>query len=349
MPIVVLALLGLPEVLMKDNALAVGVITVLIGLRACVGAAAEEAPVLERVRTIPLRGTAGRLDHMALDARGDRLFIANLSNNSLDVVDLRAGRLVKQVPGQHKIQGVAYVGDLDRIFVGNGADGVCNVFDGKSYERVGSVKLPGADNVRYDPRTRRVWVGHAEKSLSALDARSLEVKATVELPGPPEAFQIDPGSPRLYVNVLSPSRVAVVDTDRAAVVAVWPLTRAQANYPLAFDREGRRLFVGCRRGPMVVVLDATSGKEVAAVDIPGDTDDLFFDARRKRLYASCGAGKLAVLHQVDPDHYEPLQTLPTAKLARTCFFDPGGGRLFLPVPRQPGRENPELWVYQTRP
>src|SRR5206468_2403962 len=128
--------------------------------------------------TIPLKGAAGRVDHLALDAKGGRLFIANLSNNSLDVVDLRAGALVKQIPGQGKAQGVAYAPDLDRIFVGCGADGVCNAFDGRTYRLLRSLRLPDADNVRYDPRTRRVYVGHAERALIAFDAESYEVKGT---------------------------------------------------------------------------------------------------------------------------------------------------------------------------
>src|SRR5262249_37047890 len=82
-------------------------------------AAAAEPKTLALVSVSPLKGEPGRLDHLALDARGQRLFVANLSNNSLDVIDLKAGKLVRQIPGQRKIQGVAYVPDTDRVFVGN--------------------------------------------------------------------------------------------------------------------------------------------------------------------------------------------------------------------------------------
>ena len=103
-------------------------------------ALAAEPATLELVQTIPLKGAAGRLDHLAIDTKHGRLFIANLSNDSLDVVDLKAGKLVKQVPGQRKIQGVAYAADLDRIFAGNGTGGECNVFDGKDYMLLKSIK-----------------------------------------------------------------------------------------------------------------------------------------------------------------------------------------------------------------
>jgi DNA-binding beta-propeller fold protein YncE len=314
---------------------------------------AQSAPAdpasLELVQTIPLKGAAGRLDHLALDAKGGRLFIANLSNNSLDVVDLKSGKLVKQIPDQQKIQGVAYVPEVDRIFVGNGKDGVCNVFDGKNYELARSIKLEDADNVRYDPRTKQVFVTHAENALSAIDPKKLEVKATIKLSGAPEAFQLDPTQPRLYVNIPKPSQVAVVDTEKNEVVAKFPLTLAEANYPLAFDAKGGRLFVGCRKKPMVVVLDAKTGKEVASVEIPADIDDLFFDAKRERLYASCGAGFLAVLQRKGADRYEVVERIDTGKLARTCLFDPESGRLYVPVPRQEGKDSLELRVFQAKP
>src|SRR5262249_3883716 len=150
----------------------------------------------ELVQTIALRGPAGRLDHLALDPKHSRLFVANLANNSLDVVDLKAGRLLRQIPGQKKIQGIAYDLDLDRIFVGNGDDGVCNAFDARSYALFNSLKLPGANNVRYARRTRQVYVSHAEKSLTAFDAKTFEVTATIRLPASPKAFQLDPSRPR---------------------------------------------------------------------------------------------------------------------------------------------------------
>jgi DNA-binding beta-propeller fold protein YncE len=310
--------------------------------------AASDRPGLELVQKIALKGRPGRLDHLALDAKGHRLFVANLSNNSLDVVDLKAGKLVKQIPDQRKIQGVAYAPDLDRIFVGNGASGLCNVFDGKDYKLLKAVKLDDADNVRYDARVHRVYVGHADKALAVLDAKTLEVLADIKLPGPPEAFQLEKGRPRLYLNTPSPAQVVVVDTVMNKVVGRYPLTRAGGNYPLALDEAGRRVFVGCRRKPMVVVLAADTGKELTAVEIPGDTDDLIFDGKRQRLYASCGAGFLAVIRKAQAGRYELEEKIPTAKLARTCLFEPESGRLYLPVPRQSGQQGPEVWVYQAR-
>jgi DNA-binding beta-propeller fold protein YncE len=312
-------------------------------------AAGDEPASLELVQTIPLKGAPGRLDHMAIDRQHARLFVANLSNNSLDVVDLKAGKLVKQIPDQKKIQGIAYAPDLDRIFVGNGIGGECNVFDGQDCRLLHSVRLPGADNVRYRAAAHTVYVGHADRGLSAIDARTYEVKAQMKLPGSPEGFQLERGRPRLYMNTVEPTRLVLVDTDKNEVLNIYPVTLADRAYPMALDEAHHRVFLGCRNKPSVVVVDTESGKEVASVPIPEDIDDLFYDVKNKRLYASCGSGFLAVLRQVDADHYEPLERIATVKLARTCFFDPDGGRLYLTVPRQDDQDGPSIRVYRTRP
>ena len=306
---------------------------------------------LELVRKIKLHGRPGKkLDHMALDAKRDRLFVANMANRTLDVIDLKAGKLLKEVPGQKGIQGCTYAPDLDRVFVGLGVGGFCNAFDGATYKLLKSVPFPrDADNVRYDPRHKVVYVAHVEDRLGILDAKTFKVLADLNLPSFPESLTLERDRPLMYLNTPATNKILVFDTARRKVVRTYALTRAGANYPLAVDEASRRLFVGCRKPPAVVVLDSESGKEVAAVPIRGDIDDLFYDARRKRLYASCGEGALVVLRQIDADRYEALARLPTAKLARTCLFDAERGRLFLAVPRQPGWEGPEIWVYRARP
>jgi DNA-binding beta-propeller fold protein YncE len=308
----------------------------------------ESSKRLELVQTISLQGKAGRLDHLALDGKGQRLFVANLSNNSLDIVDLKAGKLLKQIPGQGKIQGVAYAPHLDRIFVGNGEDGVCNAFDGKDYSLLKSVKLPDADNVRYDAKSARIYVTHAENALAVIDAKALKALSTVKLPGPPEAFQLDPTKPRIFLNCTSPSEVEVIDTKKGEVTASYRLERAKANYPLALDAENHRVFVGCRQPPVVLVLDAKTGKEVTRIDIPGDIDDLFHDAKRKRLYAICGEGFVAVIEQGDGERYKSVERIATAKKARTGLFDPETGLLYVVLPAHDDK-GPEVQVYQAKP
>jgi DNA-binding beta-propeller fold protein YncE len=315
-------------------------------------AAAAEPPPLERVRTIDLKGPVGGMDHLAIDAKRGRLFVANTVNNTLDIVDLKTGKLLKQIPGQGRIRGIDYSPDADRVFVGNGTGGVCNTFDGDGYELIKSVPLGvDADNVRYNPRTQRIYIVHADTELSVIDGKDFTLRSPIALPKSLGAFRLESGRPRMYVNAKA-GQVVAIDTAKDEVVGRFPVAPAGVNAAVAIDEPDRRLFVGCRKNPSLVVMDSDTGKIVASVPIPGDVDDLSFDARRKQIYASCGDGAIAVIRQVDADQYESLGTVPTVKGARTSVFNPEDGQLYLAVPRRtdrPEQENPEVWIYRPRP
>jgi DNA-binding beta-propeller fold protein YncE len=302
---------------------------------------------MQRVQTIALKGKAGNLDHLTIDQKRQRLFVANKANNTLDIVDLAAGKLLKQISGQQAIQGLAYASDLDRIYAGLGGKGLFNIFNGETYKLVGTHKFQDdSDNVRYDPQTRQVFVAHAENSLAIVDAASFAVKNDVKLPGDAEGFQIDGNL--LYVAIPTPSQVAVVDPQAGSVTQNYPIKAAETATPLAIDSANKRLFIGCRKPPTLVVMDAASGKEVATAPIAGDVDDVSYDPSRKQLYVSCGEGSLVVIHQTDADHYEVSEKLATAPGAKTSLFVPETNRLYLAVPRQPDKSAAEVWVYQLR-
>jgi DNA-binding beta-propeller fold protein YncE len=307
---------------------------------------------LERVRTIALEGPVGGLDHLAVDARRGRLFVANTANDSLDVVDLKAGKLLKQVPGQGRIRGIDYSPEVDKVFVGDGTGGVSNTFDAESYELTRSVPLGGdADNVRYNPRTRRLYVVHADTELSVIDTRNFTLRSPIALPKNLGAFKLEKQRPRMYVNAKE-GQIVVIDTEKDEILDRFPVAPSGGNAAVAIDEPNHRLFVGCRTNPAMVVMDSDTGKIVASIPIPGDVDDLSYDSARRRIYVSCGAGAIAVIGQRDPDHYESLATITTVKRARTSIFNPEDGCLYLAVPRlaeRPEQKAPEIWVYRARP
>jgi DNA-binding beta-propeller fold protein YncE len=308
------------------------------------------AAELELVQTITLKGKAGNLDHLALDAKRDRLLVANKANNTLDVVDLKAGTLLKQVPNQTGIQGIAIAPDLNRVFVGLGTNGLCNVLDAETYKAVKTIKFADdADNVRYNPKTQLVYVAHAEQSLGVISAKTSALKKDIKLPGAAEGFQLEEKRALLYLNTPSPSQVVVINTEDNEVVKSYPVKMAGGGHPLALDEANHRAFIGCRKEPMIVVMDTETGQELGGAPIPGGIDDLFFDAGRKRLYASCADGFLVVLKQLDADHVEVVEKIETVKGARTCLSVPEAGRIYLAVPRQEGKDGPEIRVYQTKP
>jgi hypothetical protein len=306
-------------------------------------------PSLELIQTITLKGKEGKLDHLALDAKRERLFLANTINGTLDIVDLKAGKLLKQITRQTGIQGIAYAGDLDKIFVGLGGGGLCNVFAGENFLPLETIKFSGdSDNVRYDPSTHLTFVAHDEKALGVIDAKTYSVSPDIKLPGSAEGFQIESARPRLYLSVPSPSQVLVIDTVKKAIVSTYPIKMASGGHPLVLDEKNKRIFVGCRTEPMIVVLDSESGKELTSIPIPKDIDDLHYDSKRKKLYASCGEGFLTVVRQETPDKYEVEDKIATVKQAKTSLYDPETDRLYLAVPRQPNQDGPEIRVYKVK-
>jgi hypothetical protein len=304
---------------------------------------------LELVQTIVLKGKPGGLDHVAIDVKRERLFVANKVNNTLDIVDLKAGKLLEQKPNQTGIQGIAYAADLDKIFVGLGTQGLCNVIDGQSYKLLKTIKFKDdADNVRYNSATHLVYVAHAEKMLGVIDAKTYEVKADIKLPDTAEGFEMEAKRPIMYLNVPAVNQVAVIDTEKNEVVKTYPTKLAGGGHPLALDEANKRIYVGCRKEPKVIVMDSESGKELSAADVAGGIDDMWLDAKRKRLFASCGDGFLVVLKQADADHLEVVEKIETPKGAKTCLYVPETGRLYLAVPRQEGKDGPEIRIYQVK-
>jgi hypothetical protein len=306
---------------------------------------AQEGALLRLVQTIPLPHVEGRIDHMAVDLHGQRLFVAALGNNTLEVLDLQAGTHLHTITGLHEPQGVVVLPESNTIVITNGHTGACDLFDGTSFQHRNTITLASdADNVRYDAATHTLYVGYGAGALGLIDATRAQRLGDIPLQGHPEAFQLEQAGSRIFVNVPSAHQVAVVDRATRAVSTTWPLQGAEANFPMALDEAQHRLFVGTRTPPLLLVLDTESGKEMARVPSVGDADDLFYDAPHRRLYIAGGAGSLSIVAQEDTDHYTPVATLPTAAGARTALWVPERGRLYLAVPHR-GAQGAEIRVY----
>jgi DNA-binding beta-propeller fold protein YncE len=288
-----------------------------------------------RVVGIPLPQVRGRIDHMAVDLKGQRLFVAALGNNTLEVIDLKKGERVASVAGFNEPQGVVFIPESGRVVVANGGDGAVTFLDGASLKPAQTVRTGGdADNVRYDAARGRVYVGYGDGALAVLTTEGERV-GDVPLGGHPESFQFDGG--RVYVNVPSRREIAVVDADKLKVVEAWPVSAAAANYPMALDAAHHRLFVATRRPPRLLVYDTGTGRQVATVEAGGDSDDIFYDGAGGRVYASFGEGALFIYEQLDPDRYRLAGKVPTADGARTAFFSPELRRLFVAAPARADR------------
>jgi len=324
-------------------------VTLLAAVPFIVAPRAPESNALRQVRAIPLPNVEGRIDHMSVDVQTQRLFVAALGNNTVEVVDLRAGKRLTSITGLREPQGVFFVPKENKLFVANGDDGTCRVFDGSSYKLLQTVHFQSdADNVRYDATPNQIYVGYGEGTLGVLDAASGKMLAETALPAHPESFRLEESGPRIFVNLPNANHtIAVVDRAKRSVIATWQL-EAQANFPMALDEADHRLLVVTRRPPLLVVLNTESGKQVASYPTVGDADDAFYDAAHKRVYVSGGEGFIDVFDQDGPDDYKPSSRIPTASGARTSLFVPELNRLYLAVPHR-ANQKAEIRIYEAAP
>lgn len=307
---------------------------------------AQQNPLLHLAATIPLPDVRGRIDHFGIDMKGKRLFMSALGNNTVEVFDLRANKRLDTITGLHEPQGTTYVPGANKIYVANGGDGTVRVFDGTTYKLLRVLHFSSdADDTRYDAETRRVYVGYGDGAVAAIDTADDKVLGEIRVPAHPEAYEVEKGGKRIFINVPNAHEIAVGDWSRKQAVAHWGLGTYAANFPMAFDARDHRLFVVTRRPPQLLVIDSESGTIVAHTAAVGDSDDLWYDAHRKRIYISGGEGFISVIEQWDADHYVPLEKIPTAPGARTSFFSPGLARLYLAVPRRDSQKA-ELRVYE---
>ena len=304
-------------------------------LASLIGVAAG-AESLRLKSTVPLPGVKGRFDHFATDTNRHRIFVAALGNNTVEVIDAAAVRRLHTITGLHKPTGVVFLPEANRLFVANGDDGTLKVFDGTSYELIKSIGgVDDADNVRYDGKTRLLYVGYGEGALGIIDAQKIEQAGSIKLKAHPESVQLEQTGPRIFVNVPDAKQIAVVDREQRAVIATWPMEKFQANFPMALDEANHRLFIGCRKPARLVVLDTATGQAIADLPMSGDTDDLFWDGARRRIIASCGEGFIDVWSELE-GKFQLSQRIATRSGARTSWYSAVAGELFLTMPERSG-------------
>ena len=308
-------------------------------------AAHAQAKTLQLTQTIRLPGVEGRIDHMELDATSDRLFVCALGNNTVEVLDLRKGERIHSITGLGAPQGIAYIPELNRIFVANDKGGICKIYDGKSFQAVGRLDFKDdADNVRYDSPTKKIYVGFGSGGIGVVNAVDGKQIGSIKLSAHPEAFELEKNGKRIFVNVPNSRHVAVIDRNKSEVVATWKTDLAFANFPMALDEANHRLFVGCRLPSKLVVLNTESSDVVAKIDISGDPDDVFYDSKRHRIYAICGAGKIDIIEQTNANTYKGSGKIDTANGARTGLFVPERDTMFVAVPHR-GSQKAEVRTY----
>jgi len=306
--------------------------------------AAFAAPPLALEKSIPLPDVKGGFDLMAVDVPGQRLFLCAEENNTVEVIDLAAGKRLKSLPGFAEPKWAVYLAEQQRLYISQ-ASGAVAVLDSRTFAPIKEYQFrEKANNLRFDAATGELFVGIGKTfgAIAIVDTAKDATIGEIPLADYPKQFEVEGG--RIFVNVPKANHIAVIDRAKREVVATWPVTQAKENIPMGFDRAQHRLFIGCAPGKFVV-FDSVAGKSVASLDIAADCDGVYYDAKRHRIYVSCGAGSLDVIAQKDADHYALAASVPTVKGAGTSWFSPELDRLYLAVPAHEGQPA-ELRVYR---
>ena len=312
---------------------------------------------LRRIAAIDVPGVTGDFDHFAADEKGGRLFLAGEDHKTLEVFDLKTGRHLKTVTGFGAPHAIFYMRENNQIIVTDGDAGAVRFLNGTDYSFVGEIgDLAGVDSARLDSSSGILYAvtGGKDVRMDHSFLVSLDLKSKTKIgelrfaSNHVEAFALDPLSSRLFINITDKGEVAVVDRHSMKEINRWPVGVAGQNSPMIYDSPHKRLLIVCRQPPMLVVMDASSGKIVANVPAAGRSDDVAFDAAAGLIYVPGGDGFVSVIHQDSGDKYSLVANVPTASGAKTSLLLPSMHRYFIAVSPGDTKATAQLLIFETK-
>jgi DNA-binding beta-propeller fold protein YncE len=319
---------------------------------------AQEPVPLKLVATIPLPGLQdGDFDHFAPDVDGHRLFLTGEENGKVLVLDSSTNKLIHTMEDVKAPHAIFYRKDLKKLFIVEGDASAVKVYDSDSYKLLDEIKVSvDADSIAYDPATNYLYVvnggreAHTPYSLiSVVDTNSSKKLRDIKInSNHVEAIVLEKGGPRMFCNITGRNAVGVLDRNKSALTATWPLPKGDTqNVAMALDEANHRLFVVTRKPGKLIVLNSDSGKVIADLPAVGFVDDMSYDAKQKRLYLA-GDQFVDVFEQKDPDHYALLAKIPGSFRAKTGILVPELNRYYLAVPHHE-KKDAEVRVYEVQP
>lgn len=295
-------------------------------------------------REIPLPGVEGRLDHLAADVAGQRVFVAAHDNGTLEIIDLAQGKRVSEIKDLKEPQGVAYVPSTAAVYVAGGGDGTVRSFDSHTLKPLHDVTLgEDADNLRYDTARRQLLAGYGKGAIAILGL-DLTRRANFPLPVHPESFQLTANGQRLFVNLPDNRSIASIDLATQAVNPNWAHPSAAGNFAMALDETIHRLFIPCRKPARLQTINTDTGTISTWTMTVADTDDIFVNDALRIVYVIGGEGLVDVLYVRAADAMVSRAKLPTAPGARTGLFVPEWNKLLVAAPRH-GSTDARLLVF----
>jgi len=331
------------------------VVLPVIILAFVLGVSAQRAP-LKLEHTTPLPELKdGDFDHFVADVEGNRLFATAEENSKVLVFDLKTNKLLYTIADLKAPHSMLYRADLKKLFVVDGDLGEIKIYETVSYKPVASIKVrEGADSSSYDPSTKYLYVVTGGKDaklpnayVEIIDTTQAKQVGEIKMDSDDvEAIALDPSSSRMFIDIRGNSTVEVVDRDKRAVIATWPVP-GQGLTTISYYSANHRLYVGGRQPAKLYVVDSDSGKLITSMGAAAMVDDACLSAARKRIYFA-GTEFTDVFEIKDADHLEHIGHIPTAFRAKTAILVPELNRYYLAVPHHE-KQVAELRVYEVLP
>lgn len=275
----------------------------------------------------PVPGNGG-FDYVTIDAEARRLYLSHATQ--VEVVDPDSGKLIGSISDTPGVHGAAIAPPFKRGFTSNGREDKVSMFDAASLKVIRKIAVgKGPDGIYYEPASKRIFTNnHGSHDVTAIDASTGEVAGTVKLEGDGEQAVIAADG-LIYLNSENTNEVVAFDPKSLEVKKRFPISGAETPTGLAYDAKTNRLFIGCRKEPKMVVMDAANGKIVGTFPIGGNVDFAAFDPDARLVFFSCGEGTLSVYHQKSADEYEDAGAVKTQPGAKTMAFDPKTKKIFM--------------------
>src|SRR5215469_6013958 len=311
------------------------------------------AATLELINTTDLPGIEGDLDHLAIDAAGQRLFVAAEDNGTLRVIDLKTGKLERTVKGFKNPHSILYLPEQSELYIADGSNAI-QLLDSKTFAVKRTIPTtPGADSIGVDRKNHLLYAVTGGKDvplphsdISEIDTKSAKLIREIPIDAVHvEAMALEESGSRLFVNVTDKNYLAVIDRGTGKITSQWRIAEARQNSPLAFDEANQRLFVVCRDPGMLVILDSKTGRSISKFPTGARADEAIFDKTHHRIYEAAGEGKIYTYEEIDADHFKPLPPVVSAPGAKTALLSPDSSRLYVSVSPGDGKTGAKVLIY----
>jgi DNA-binding beta-propeller fold protein YncE len=272
-------------------------------------------------------GGAGGWDYLVLDGRTRRLYITH--GDFVEIVNAHSGAKSAPIDNLKGVHGVALAPDRNLGYISNGRGDSVSVFDLKTGKVLEEIPVTGKnpDAIMFDPFSGRIFTFNGRTANStAIDAATNKAVGTIDIGGKPE-FAVTDGRGTIFVNNEDTSEIVAFDSRSLEIKKRWSIAPGEGPSGLAIDLNNKRLFSVCDN--VMIVSDFENGKVVATAPIGSGPDAVRYDPETGLIFSSNGEGTLTVIRQESLDVYSVVETVPTARGARTMELDPETHHVFV--------------------